>query len=659
MSDSFPELSFQSVADVSSLAIVACSAEGKILYSNPAALTLLGESHSTWPAGEWDQLQAWLKTPTGSLRLALPVGTGSIQLELVAIRLDSESATNFVFFLLDQREHQTTQRELAETRDRLRLLADQLVHAQEAERTHLAREIHDGLLQYVIGAGLYLDKVRSGGEFSLLDTAALRLESAALEGRRLIGELRPPGLDDFGLKETVRELVRRAGSESQISIQLRFELDESDLPDPLEVNLFRMVQEAISNVLRHSGAKNSEVAIWREGESLRVSVTDDGQGFDPGFTRGVGLSSMEERAGLFGGCCWVHRTPGLTSVEISIPWSSVERKPSDEHRRPEDILPSFFSRLRRQVEAELEGSPYPRPMTLAEEELNALAHELQVYQIELEMQNEELRRGRSELEHERDRYRQLFEHAPVGYLELTPDLEVSRVNPTACEILALPSEKLRGRTLESLVCVWSRDKLGQLLQLGSGQKELWMRRHGSKTQVRVRLELQDSFERDGRGRLAVLCSLGERSDQPLGRLQLEQQVGVIREGLGLNPGLQDPAGLDLNSELTQLSGAVRELLPGITLEVLRGNGLPNALVDSGTLRLLVTNLVQNAADAGSDSVTLSTAAFQAGAEGTFVGLDVSDTGAGMSGDFLTGALEAVSAAGDARELRLLEAMPMK
>lgn len=488
-----------------------CDGEGRILYSNPATKDLLGNMAISRLTPQWQQVVDWLETRTGVFQFVVEVDSATrIPVEAAAARLESEGVTTFVLFLTDQREHRKTRQELGAARDRLKLLADQLVHSQEAERTHIAREIHDGLLQYIVGAGMYLDKVRSGGELSLLDTAALRLESASLEGRRLIGELRPPSLDDFGLAETIEEMLKSAAKEARFTPRLSFDLKESELPDALKVNLLRLVQEAITNVVRHSGAKKAEVSLWRDPESLRVRVWDDGKGFDPDSVRGVGLSSMEERAHLFGGSCWIESVPGSTSVEASLPWSCLKSKLSEEDRRPEEILPSFFSRLRRQVETQLQdpaNSAYDAPMTLAEEELKALAHELQVYQIELEMQNEELRRGQLALEHERDRYRVLFEHAPVGYLVLTPELAVRQANLASCELLDLEREALMGKTLESLICLRSRDQLQQLCRLGSGQKELWIRRHRAKTPVPVRLQLRELWQGEDSAKLVVLCRL--------------------------------------------------------------------------------------------------------------------------------------------------------
>lgn len=654
MSPSLKINDIQSMVCDATLPVILTDKEGSILYSNPAAVALLGGGKD-WLKNQWEQLTPWLQAPIDRRTMKIRIGaTKVVPVEAAVTNLEVDQRPSHLFFLYDLREQLLNRRQLSAARDRLKLLSDQLVHAHESERTHFAREIHDGLLQYIIGARLVLDKVRSGGELSLLDLVSQRLEDAITESRRLVGELRPPTLDDFGLEETLAGLLRSQSKASKIEIRFEYNLDESQLPDALKTNIFRLVQEATTNVVRHSQATTATVSLWREDDLLRLQIKDNGKGFDSDFRPGVGMTSMEERANLFGGTLWWESLPQNTLVELSMPWPSQVRIPSESERTLQEILPSFFSRLRSQVEKGKDSPTVDRAHEVEEEELKTLAHELQVYQIELEMQNEELRRGHMMLENERDRYRELFEHAPVGYLSISQEEHLSRANLKARELLELDQSGSGTIKLESIVAPRCRYRIRELLKEGSGQIEVWMKRRRSGTEFRASLELRD-FQGEGTS-LATICDLTAEDR----RSELEEQLTALR----LDGNVKDSseqAGLDLNRELAVLMDSFRGVFPGKKLELRVERALPKVLMDRTALRMIVTNLVKNATDAlGSSAgvVTLSSGSFVSGPGevNSFVSLDVSDTG--FSDDFalMNQAVEAFSKSGDERELRLCEVL---
>ena len=218
--------------------------------------------------------------------------------------------------------------------DRLR----ETMRASERERGRWARELHDetlqglGALQVILSAGL-----RNGGP-SLEDAVEGTLEQLREEThklRALISELRPAALDEIGLEAALHGLVRRCGTRSGLSISLSIRLAPSrSSPDAeLENTVYRIVQEALTNVERHAGAEQVEVeVVYRDGE-IHVRVEDDGEGFDAGVrSPGFGLRGMHERAEAVGGTLTVDSAPGRRSiVRAAIPVARDGEFGPDDH----------------------------------------------------------------------------------------------------------------------------------------------------------------------------------------------------------------------------------------------------------------------------------------------------------------------------------------
>jgi signal transduction histidine kinase len=136
--------------------------------------------------------------------------------------------------------------------------------------------------------------------------------------------LRPPALDDLGLARAVRDLAGQSSPE--ISIEVTVEGELSELPAAVEVAVYRIVQEALTNVRRHAEARTASVVLQREDSVLRVTIRDDGRGLPEGHRAGVGLGSMRERAAELGGICVVSGLPDAgTQVEVMLPLSSTRR----------------------------------------------------------------------------------------------------------------------------------------------------------------------------------------------------------------------------------------------------------------------------------------------------------------------------------------------
>jgi signal transduction histidine kinase len=208
--------------------------------------------------------------------------------------------------------------------DDLRRARERLVLGREEERRRLRRDLHDGLGAALAGHVLRLEAVsgRATRDEVAGDLEALRADMAdTVAGvRRLVEGLRPPALDQLGLGGAVRQAVRRLTAGTGLTQDVAIgELPA--LPAGLEVAAFRIVTEAVTNVVRHARASSVHVAVEREGRTLRVTVRDDGVGVDLGDVgSGHGLDSMRERAEeLNGSLRW--DTSAGTAVIAELPFT--------------------------------------------------------------------------------------------------------------------------------------------------------------------------------------------------------------------------------------------------------------------------------------------------------------------------------------------------
>lgn len=206
-----------------------------------------------------------------------------------------------------------------------RRASDRLLTVQEDERARLARELHDGVGQTMTALSLTLDAVGTGegqGVATARLAAARQLADDALtETRALANRLRPARLDEVGLAAAIRDLGARAGLPVRVDID-RAAAEVGLIDATGSVEAYRIVQEAISNAARHSGAASIHVVVDRTGDTLRIVVDDAGQGFEPAVGRqgGLGLIGMRERAVLLGARLSIESAPGRgTRVALDVP----------------------------------------------------------------------------------------------------------------------------------------------------------------------------------------------------------------------------------------------------------------------------------------------------------------------------------------------------
>ena len=236
--------------------------------------------------------------------------------------------------------------QLSENMRALRLLADQNAQLAERsaqlaaveERNRLARDLHDSVsqelfsLSMLAAASRRLIEQKPEVAAQQLDEIQQTARRALQETRSLIFALRPAALDDRGLAPAVRDLAGAARERQGLQVDLSIG-GERRLPLAHEQALFRILQEALANVARHSGVRLAEVALRYDDEQVSLTVRDRGRGFDldtPHSARSVGLDSMRERAAALGGQLSVASAPGQgTTVTVTLPVADEVRRQSE------------------------------------------------------------------------------------------------------------------------------------------------------------------------------------------------------------------------------------------------------------------------------------------------------------------------------------------
>ncbi|MET0351317.1 MAG: cache domain-containing protein [Rhizobacter sp.] len=204
---------------------------------------------------------------------------------------------------------------------KLRLLARQVVRSQEDERAHLARELHDGTSQTLVSAKLLIESAVDGLERRQetvppgLQTALARLNDSLTEVRRISHRLRPAMLDTLGLPAALEQLGREFGEAGGTRVIVAIDDGAEQLPDDVKTVLFRVAQEALTNIGKHSAAREVRLSLHADAEGLRLAIADDGRGFDLDAVqldprRGIGLRNMRERVEAIGGGLVVVSSPG-------------------------------------------------------------------------------------------------------------------------------------------------------------------------------------------------------------------------------------------------------------------------------------------------------------------------------------------------------------
>jgi signal transduction histidine kinase len=201
-----------------------------------------------------------------------------------------------------------------------------VVEAQETERTRLARELHDetgqALTSILLGLKPLEEALADQPARDALADLREHVVSALQDVRRLAVELRPAVLDDFGLVPALERLIDSFAEQTDTRVDFRSALGETRLPSEVETTLYRVVQESLTNIVKHAGARNVSVSLAHRGSAVAAVIEDDGAGFDQRTVReeGIGLLGMRERLALLDGRLEIESRPGTgTTIVAEVP----------------------------------------------------------------------------------------------------------------------------------------------------------------------------------------------------------------------------------------------------------------------------------------------------------------------------------------------------
>jgi PAS domain S-box-containing protein len=223
----------------------------------------------------------------------------------------------------------TERKKAEEIRSRL---LEQVISAQEEERGRIARELHDetgqSLTALLVGLKT-LEAAHSLHEAKALAESLRAVASVALhEVGRLAWGLRPSVLDDLGLLATLERYVAEYAESYALAVDLKTKgFGAARLPFFIETTLYRIIQEALTNIVKHAAAHSVRIIVEQDDSSVQMVVEDDGQGFDveatlrtPGTSKGLGLHGMQERATLLSGTVTIRSKPGHgTAIKVRVP----------------------------------------------------------------------------------------------------------------------------------------------------------------------------------------------------------------------------------------------------------------------------------------------------------------------------------------------------
>jgi len=252
-----------------------------------------------------------------------------IKVNITSNALHYENRPARMAIIMDRTEQEKAKDELIATTRQLRELASHLQAIREEERTYIAREIHDGLGQQLTALKMdisWLNKKWNAGTESISNKlkGALELVDTTInEVRKMASRLHPSILDDLGLAEAIAWQTREFSSRTGIAVNCSIDVPDEKFSNAVSVAVFRICQEALTNIARHADATIVTGCLQRKNNTLYFNITDNGKGFDlneQSKKRTLGLLSMKERVFMLNGKYSVKSSPGKgTEISVEIP----------------------------------------------------------------------------------------------------------------------------------------------------------------------------------------------------------------------------------------------------------------------------------------------------------------------------------------------------
>ncbi|MBN1930173.1 MAG: PAS domain S-box protein [Desulfobacterales bacterium] len=284
---------------------------------------------------------------TGYAARGLKKNGSIIWIERINSRIDYEGKPAILGNILDITIRKKMQEEWQKSQQELQFLSSQLLTVQEDERKRIASDLHDTIAQNLATIKIFLnnklsqmDEQREGPEISL-ESIILMVQNSIQELRRIMMHLRPSILDDLGILAAInwhcREFQER---HTQIRVEKKIDIDENSVPNSLKIVIYRIFQEALNNIAKHSHADLVRIVFRKKKDKIKMVILDNGTGFDlnaalsvPSYKRGLGLIGMKERTEFSKGSFLIRSRRGIgTYIRVSWPTPPLVVEPFPEYQ---------------------------------------------------------------------------------------------------------------------------------------------------------------------------------------------------------------------------------------------------------------------------------------------------------------------------------------
>jgi signal transduction histidine kinase len=202
-------------------------------------------------------------------------------------------------------------------------VARAILQAQERERNHLGQELHDNINQILVSAKLLLEyaSLEPGDASELVIKAMNLVDSSIIEIRQLSSRQVTPS-KNRNLQQLLTSLMESIQSNSNIETEIHYQLQDSPISDELKLNIYRVVQELVNNIIKHAEASRVKLEVYTAAGLININMEDNGKGFDPDVRRsGIGISNLRNRVEAFNGNIEIRSSPGKgCHVDVSIPY---------------------------------------------------------------------------------------------------------------------------------------------------------------------------------------------------------------------------------------------------------------------------------------------------------------------------------------------------